>query len=192
MKAALDVTLRNVANKIANDEPPLWLLLGLNHFSKYIIPEYKENSEYRKIDERMLEAAEYLSTWLPTLALEEFGFKDFDTPDCVEAICQALPELIELLEKDISEAPSGGGRRANVQQKICASVVVEAWRLTHGKVQHRSRALGEACRDYWLACGHEQTDAVDDPENWRRVVDRVLDGGEGVREVFERYRMNNK
>ena len=30
------VTFEDVASKIANGEPPKWLLIGLNHFSKFI------------------------------------------------------------------------------------------------------------------------------------------------------------
>jgi hypothetical protein len=137
----------------------------------------------------MLAAAKYLSKWLPSYGLEEFGF---ECPDCVETVLNELPEVIELLEKDISEARTGVGRKASVQRKICASVIVETWRLVHGKVKRRSKGLLETCRDYWLACGREQTDEIDDPQNWRRLVLYVINEGEGVREILERYRMNNK
>ena len=180
-------TFADVARTIAKGEPPKWLLIGLNHFSKFIRPEPKLTSkeEDREIDERMLEAAQYLTKWLPVYAyLEEFGF---ECPACVDTASNALHELIEILEKDISEAQTGPGQKPNIQRRICASVVVEAWRLIHGKeVEHRSESLGETCRDYWLACGREHTDVVDDPENWRSYIGYVLDKGEGVREVLER------
>jgi hypothetical protein len=179
------VTFADVANKITNGDPPEWLLIGLNHFSKFIQLEPKLTSkEDREIDVQMLKAAQYLTKWLPVYAyLEEFGF---EYPDCVDTASNALHELIEILEKEISEARTGPGLKPNIQQRICASVVVEAWRLIHGEVQPRSQSLGETCRDYWLACGRKHTDVVDDPENWRPYIGYVLDKGEGVREVLER------
>jgi hypothetical protein len=173
MRAEATATFEDVASKIANGDPPPWLLIGLNHFSEFIQLEPKLTSkEDREIDEQMLGAARYLTKWLPTYYYleKEFGF---ECPDCVDKASNALHELIELLEKDISEAR-------------------EAWRLIHGKVKHRSGALGETCIAYWLACGRELTDEINDPDNWRRAVDYVLDEGEWVREVLERYRMNEK
>lgn len=186
------VTFEDVASKITNGDPPEWLLIGLNHFSKFIQLEPKLTSkEDREIDVQMLKAARYLTKWLPTYydLEKEFGF---ECPDCVDEASNALHELTELLEKDISEARTGFGRKANIQQRICASVVVEAWRLIHRKVKPRSGALGETCIDYWSACGRELTDKINDLENWRRSVDYVLDKGEGVREVLERYKLNEK
>jgi len=183
----------DVASKIANGKTPKWLLTGLNHFSKFIRLEPELTSkEAREIDERMLEAARCLTKWLPIYydLEKEFGF---EYPDCVDSASNALHELTELLENDINEARIGVGRKANIQQRICASVVVEAWRLIHdGKVKPRSRALLETCIDYWLACGRELTDEINDPENWRRPVNYALDKGEGVREILERYRMREK
>src|SRR5262249_101604 len=181
----------DVASKIANGDPPEWLLIGLNHFSKFIQLEPKLTSKQdREINEHMLEAAQYLTKWLPVYAyLEEFGF---ECPACVDTASNALHELIEILEKDISEARTGPGRKPNIQRRICACVVVEAWRLIHGEVQPRSGALGETCIDYWLACGRELTDEINDPENWRRIVGYVIDEGEGVQEILERYRMSEK
>jgi len=184
--------IEDVANKIANGETPKWLLMGLDHFSKFIrLKPELTSEEYRKIDERMLEAARYLIKWLPTYydLEQQFGF---ECPDCVDTASDALHELTELLEKDISEAGSGVGRKANMQRRICASVVVEAWRLIHGEVKPRSKPFLETCIAYWLACGRELTDEINDPDNWRRSVEYVLDEGEWVREVLERYKMSEK
>jgi hypothetical protein len=191
MRAEATATFEDVASKIANGKTPKWLLIGLNHFSKFIRPESKLTSkEDREIDKRMLEAAQYLMKWLPVYAyLEEFGF---ECPDCVDTASNALHELIEILEKDISEAPTGPGAKPNIQQRICASVVVEAWRLIHKEVQPRSMALEETCIDYWSACGRELTDKKNEPENWRHAIKYVLDKGEGVREILETDKMNEK
>jgi hypothetical protein len=185
MRAEATATFEDVASKIANGNPPEWLLIGLNHFSNFIRLEPKLTSkEDMEIDKGMLAAAQYLTKWLPVYAyLEEFGF---ECPDCVDAASNALHELIEILEKDISEAPTGPGKKPNIQQRICASVVVEAWRLIHGEVQPRSGALGETCIAYWVACGRELTDEINDPENWKHAIKYVLDKGEGVRDILER------
>lgn len=186
-------TFADVARAIAKGKSPPWLLIGLNHFSKFIRLEPELTSEeYREIDERMLEAAQYLTKWLPIYydLEKEFGF---ECPDCVDNASNALHELTEILEKDINEARTGAGRKANIQRRICASVVIEAWRLIHdGKVKHRSRALSETCIDYWLACGRELTDEINDPENWRVPIQDALDEGAGVREVLERYKIGEK
>src|SRR5262245_9749316 len=184
-------TFLDVANKITSN-PPKWLLIGLNHFSKFIRLEPELTSkEYREIDEHMLEAAQYLTKWLPIYydLEKEFGF---ECPDCVDNASNSLHELTEILEKDMNQARTGVGRKANIQRRICASVVIEAWRLIHGKVKPRSRGLSETCIDYWLACGRELTDEINDPENWRLSVQEALDEGEGVREILERYRMSEK
>ena len=65
--AAEATTFEDVASKIANGNPPPWLLTGLNYFSKFIQLEPKLTSkEDREIDEEMLKAARYLTKWLPT------------------------------------------------------------------------------------------------------------------------------
>src|SRR5262249_6951305 len=186
-KATMNTTppFLDVARTIAKGEPPTWILIGLDHFSKFIRLKPKlTTQEATEIDREMLAAARYLIKWLPIYydLEKQFGF---ECPDCVDIASNALHELTELLEKDISEAGSGVGRKANIQQRICASVVVEAWRLIHSEVKPRSRALSETCIAYWLACGRELTDEIDDPENWRRSIKYVLDEGEWVREVLE-------
>jgi hypothetical protein len=138
MQEPTNPTFVEVARGIAKGKSPSdWLAKGLEHFSKFIRTPELKSKEYREIDERMLEAAQYLTKWLPIYydLEKEFGF---ECPDCVDNASNALHELTELLEKDISEARTGFGRKANIQQRICASVVVEAWRLIHRKVKPRS------------------------------------------------------
>jgi hypothetical protein len=165
-----------VARTIAKGEPPQWLLIGLNHFSKLIRLKPKiKSKEDREIDQRMLEAAKYLSKWLPSYLLEEHGFEEFgfEIPDCVETVLRELPEVIELLEEDIRDAPTG----AIVQRKICAAVVVESWRMIHGhgEVGPRRELVQQACNEYWRACGCEEIGATGDIENWRRPLESALE-----------------
>ena len=185
VEATEAVTFEDVARKIANGNPPPWLLIGLNHFSKFIRLEPKLTSkEDREIDVKMLEAAQYLTKWLPIYAhLEEFGF---ECPDCVDAASNALHELIEILEEDINEARTGVGRKANIQQRICASVVAEAWQLIHGEVGPRSEGVQQACNEYWCACGCEEIGSTGDIENWRRPLEYALanNRGEWIRSIL--------
>jgi hypothetical protein len=169
MRAEATVTFEDVATKIANGNPPPWLLIGLNHFSKFIQLEPKLTSkEDRGIDVEMLKAAQYLTKWLPVYAyLEEFGF---ECPNCVDEASNALHELIEILEKDINEPRTKG----NIQRRICASVVAEAWRLIHDDVGPRSEGVQQACNEYWCACGCEEIGATGDIENWRRPLEYAL------------------
>ena len=52
---------------------------------------------------------------------------------------------------------------------ICAEVIVEAWKLIHGKAEPRSEKVYEACEEYWQACGGPASDL----NNWRRHVEKA-------------------
>ena len=59
----------------------------------------------------MLKAAQYLTKWLPVYSdIKRFGF---GCPNCVDGASNALHELIEILEKDISEPPAEKGQISN-------------------------------------------------------------------------------
>jgi len=56
----------DVAHRIAKGEPPLWLLIGLNHFSRSIGTDASDVRERLKnIVEQMHDAAGVLLKWLP-------------------------------------------------------------------------------------------------------------------------------
>src|SRR5262249_190387 len=79
----------------------------------------------------------------------------------------ALP----LLKKDLDGLTKKGvGRRADVQREVCAAVVLEGWKIIHGKAEPHSNDLRQACSDYWQACGA----SPDDRDNWRRHIERAL------------------
>src|SRR5262249_38991536 len=181
--------------KIAKGEPPGWVLAGLDHFSKFIgrprLNPKMTSKEARKIDEDMLEAAKYLEKWLQTYeGLEELGF---ECPECVHTMLATLPEVIDLLETDINEARASKNRKPDAKRLICASAVIEAWQLMHGKINEpNSKDLLELCRDYWLACGRDWTDEADNPDNWRRPITYAIADGQDVLDIFEMYRMSDK
>jgi hypothetical protein len=159
-----------VARSIAKGNPPKWLLVGLTHFSGGIgveIPK-KDRRSFDTQIKRMQDAVHTLMTWLPMWGNLGYGLK---CPEHVALMLYALPrvrkDLDRLGKKQI-------GRRPETQQEICAAVVIEAWKLLHGKAEPRSDQLLQACSDYWRACGGKQRGEWDDLDNWRRDVERAL------------------
>jgi hypothetical protein len=84
--------------------------------------------------------------------------------------CHEIRKDLQILAK-----PRGKGRQPKMDQRICAGVVVEAWRLCHGEVEPRSEDLYGACEEYWAACGGERIGPDGDIEKWRRHVEKSLE-----------------
>ena len=165
----------DVARIIAKGDPPDWLVLGLEHFSGGIgVDISKEDRRILKHQiERMQDAVHVLMTWLPMWANLGYGAR---CPEHVALMLYALPrfrkDLDRLAKKQI-------GRRPDTQREVCAAVVIEAWKLLHGRPKPRSDEFLGACRDYWRACGGKQgrsggPNDPDNPDNWRRTVRRAL------------------
>ena len=157
----------DVARTIAKGEPPTWLLIGLTHFSGGIGAGSAE--EYERYFKRMCEAAEVLQQYLPAFKDLPYGI---GTPQVVTTVLTALPSLRRELELGLRQKQTG--RRPNVRRKICAAVVVEVWRLIHGKVGPRSEDVQQACNEYWRACGCKEIGSEGDIENWRRPLELGL------------------
>jgi hypothetical protein len=160
----------HVARIIAKGDPPKWLVLGLTQFSGGIGVDISD--EDRQLFEtqirRMHEAAATLMKWLPIWGQLPYGIQ---YPEDVAVVLDALPRI----KKDLDRLDQKQiGRRPEVQREICAAVVLEAWKIIHGRAEPRSLQLQGACSDYWRACGGEQIGETDDPENWRRPVKRAL------------------
>ena len=171
----------DVGRRIAKGDPPLWLLIGLTHFSaqskggKVVrggIGVDVTDEDHRFFDtqiSRMQDAADTLMKWLPMWGQLSYGVQ---CPEDVAVVLDALPRI----KKDLDRLDQKKiGRRPEVQREICAGVIVEAWKLLHGRAKPRSLQLQEACSDYWRACGGEQIGGWDDPENWRRPINRALE-----------------
>ena len=158
-----------VGRRIAKGEPPLWLLIGLTHFSGSIGSDASDLRErFKNIVEQMHDAAGVLLKWLPIYQQPGYGLQ---CPDDVTVVLDALPRI----KKDLERLNRQGlGRPPNVRREICAAVVVEAWRLIRGKAEPRSGETEQACKDYWQTCGGGPTGKIDDRENWRRTIKDAL------------------
>lgn len=163
--------LPGIASIIAKGEPPAWLIHALEHFSDHLgtvgtgTPE--EHKRLENVLERMNDAVGVLLKWLPIF--EHLPF-DIQCPDDVAVALDALPGVKKDLDRLINKVRS----RTIVGHEICAAVIVEAWKLLHGKAEPRSLQLQQACKEYWLACGGEPRGETDDLENWCRPIERAL------------------
>jgi hypothetical protein len=159
-----------VARIIAKGDPPEWLLIGLTHFSGGIGVDISDE-DHRLFEtqiSRMHDAANTLMKWLPIWGHLPYGI---EYPEDVAVVLDALPRI----KKDLDRLDRKQmGRRPKVQREICAGVIVEAWKLLHGRAEPRSLHLQLACSDYWRACGGKQIGETDDLENWRRPVEQAL------------------
>jgi len=177
--------LADVARRIANGETPDWLLVGLERFSGLVGSGRRTDKEEKWLLsrlEQMHDAADLLIKNLPFYACLPAGLK---MPDDVIVALDVLPRI----KADLARAQKRrrGGRRPNVPRRVCAAVVVEAWKLIHGKVEPRGIALAEACNEYWQACGGEYRG--EDIENWRRDIENaVSDPQLWIQKVLEAVR----
>jgi hypothetical protein len=151
-----------VGRRIAKGDPPPWLLIGLDQLSTGIAD---KGEDMAGIIERMDDAAEVLLKFLPAFERLPAGLQ---CPSDVALVLYGLPKI----RKDLARLrQSKQGRRPVVGREICAAVIVEAWKIIHGKAEPRSLQLQQACDDYWRACGGAP---IGDVENWRRSVERAL------------------
>jgi hypothetical protein len=165
-----NASFADVARKIAKGDPPKSLVLGLTQFSNgnWTVTS-DENRRFDTMIQRMDDAAGVLLRGLPMWEHLPFGLQ---CPDDVAVVLDTLPRI----KKDLNRVAKQKqiGRRPNAQREICAAVIVEAWKIIHGRPKLRSDQLLEACSDYWRACGAKQIGGWDNPENWRRTVKRAL------------------
>jgi len=174
--------MKHVATIIAKGEPPEWLIQGLEHF----MSSPSQPGEGKRGDEsieQMRKATDTLIHLLPGFYNLPFGVV------CPKEVAAILP-LLRPLKKELDKLAlkPKDGRPPDMTREICAGVVIEAWKLVHGKAQPRSLKLQEACEEYWKAWGGNESD----PENWRRVIARALHRHAWIRGVLERYKTPTK
>ena len=163
-----------VARTITKDaQSPDWIVTGLQHFSDGISPNKQDRrrvspDDYRRMVGKTLVASDMLMNYLPAFQHLPMGFQ---CPRDIAVVLDALPRIMLLLEK-ANPMPRAGHRR-NSRQGICAGVIVEIWKLVHGKVEPRNQQLYEACGAYWNACGNPEIGATVALENWRRAAERA-------------------
>jgi hypothetical protein len=155
-----------VAHSIA-DPVPEWLPLALAHFGQWI---GGDTSDVRLFDilEQLQRATDVLERCLPIFTHMAFNVQ---CPEAVKMVLSGLPGLKAELER-LNQRRIG--RKPDAQRQMCAAVIIEAWRLVHGKVERRSEKLYRACGEYWWVCGGNEIGATDDLENWRWTVDQAL------------------
>jgi hypothetical protein len=180
--------LRDVAKRLADGDPPQWLIQALEEF-KHLIRQPRSDPETETIERKLDRYAEYIQRWLPLyLHLEDYGF---EMPTCIHDLDGQLEELRQHLAKEITHSSSGDPRR-----KLCAAVCVEGYRLLHdGQVRLHSLDLRQACEDLWQASGYPTTAkavGADARDNWRRDLEHVAAGDEWVRSRLELYKANAK
>jgi hypothetical protein len=179
-----DPRFADVARIIAKGAPPAWLGIGLEQFSGFVGSKRSTSDEYqrgKKTIELMHDAADRLIKTLgPIFSALPGGA---ECPEDVRIALDVLPRIKRalLLAMHTMQERQGGGPKPNAQRQFCAAVVVEAWRLVHGKPEPRSILLQKACNEYWLACGGK--DRGSDIENWRRDAER-FDNVEWIRKVL--------
>lgn len=167
-----------VARIIANP-PPEWLMIGLG-FAGASRSTSDEHQRFTKVVERMYAATDLLIKYLPMYSFMPAGLA---IPEDVKVALDVLPRIRKDLTRIVNQKPRGGGPRPNVPRGVCASVVVEAWKLVHGKAEPRSIKLLQACDAYWQACSGETRG--EDVENWRRDVEQaVTTNQEWIRDIL--------
>jgi hypothetical protein len=175
---APDRRFAGVARIIAKDEAPEWLVLGLRQFALGSATP-AEDRELKMILARLYDAAGHLIKWLPLYSHLPWGMQ---CPADVTTALDVLPRIKKDLARVVHQKRQG--RRPNVPRRVCAAVVVEAWKLLHGKAEPRSQELQRACEEYWRAC---TGDTRGDAENWRRDAEQAVDSNnEWIRKVLVR------
>jgi hypothetical protein len=124
----------------------------------------------------MQDAAAKLIKFLPLFTRLQLG----RCPPDVAAALAVLPKIKKRLAHAILPRRRGG-QNPNVERKVCAAVVVEAWRMARGKPEPESPSLWIACNEYWRACGREYRGS--DVDTWKRDAKAaVADNNEWIRE----------
>jgi hypothetical protein len=177
MKADVKPTLDDVAKLITKGPPPDWLVSGLDHFSGFVGGDAASSSEKKETKQKLLrmqDAVRYLIKTLPALARAELGIR---SPDAGVALV-VLPKIEKLLAYAIDTPTRKGGQNPNIRRQFCAAVVVEAWRIVHGKPEPESLKVWTACNEYWRACGRGYRGG--DVDTWREDCRRAANNPIGM------------
>jgi len=173
MKADVKPTLDDVAKLIAKGPPPEWLSPALGFFSN-MIKDSGITSDQRKefADEidRLKNAIKTLRRLLPVFLVLPLGERPELNrgPVDVLVVLDALPRIERLLEVNLRPEK----RTPDFYRKFCCAVILEATRLIHPEVQHRSKETYLAYNAYWEACGNQ---AIIENRNWDRSINRALE-----------------
>jgi hypothetical protein len=162
-----DPQLVDVARIIAKGEPPSWIVAGLEQCRvKLDYPISVDHSWAADKIGEMNAAVDTLLEWLPLFKTLPYGIP---CPKDVDITLKALPGI----KKWLPMVPKTKGRPKAANRDGCAAVILEIWKLVHGKAEPRSDKLQSACDNYWRACGGKPIGYL---ENWRRPIERAMSG----------------
>ena len=151
---------------------PEWLVIGLQHFS--VDTEKAEGLD--GLVQKMKDAADTLLWLLPAFQHLPFGLP---CPPDVAVVLDSLERLKPDLDRLRGTTGRPKHRTRDVRRQMCADVVVEAWKLVHGKVTPYSEKLYDACTAYWRACGGREIGEANNPRVWERNVLAAVAGLDG-------------
>src|SRR5215472_15383523 len=99
------MTLHDVAKRLADGDPPQWLIQALEEFAD-LIRQPRGDPETETIERKLFRYAEYIQRWLPLYArLEHYGFDPL--PFDVDGVSTNLEELRQFLAKELTHSTSG-------------------------------------------------------------------------------------
>jgi hypothetical protein len=167
------MTFDEVAKLIDREGSAPWLPIALAQFSNFVGGRPYDHTETNETFKQMERAADILIRWLPLFKHLPAGLP---CPPSIEAALAVLPDVRREIARGYLDLKS---RPPNVRREVCAAVILEAWKVFHGKPQPRSLAFAEACKAYWAACGCAPIGEIDDIDNWRRTAKKALASGHG-------------
>jgi hypothetical protein len=174
----------DVAKLLANGNDPARLAVALASYAR-LIGLRRLTMDDNQDDEHLLLAAQILEEKLPYYVQDHLGLP---TPDYIDQILIALPELIEFLQAQV-RPPQKGNDPPDSRRRVCAGVCLEAWRHYHSEAQPYSSELQKACEVYWQSCGNPETgEANGSIKNWERFLVWARDvNDEDFRQNFLHY-----
>jgi hypothetical protein len=158
------MTLAEAAKKLANGEPPEWLVPHLRQWAEIIRQPTDADDE---VERKLFAAAKYLQDWLPMYAraADKLGV---EYPAFIDNADTALQYLVPFLASEVDQPKDGP--KPDRKRRLCAAICLEVWRKLRGSAQPYNPKLWEACEAYWLACGHAQTSTTGRLKNWERFL----------------------
>jgi len=94
-------SLYEVGKRLADDDPPQWLVQSLEFFAR-LIGQPKNDAELETIERKLFASAKYLQDWHQLYTgLERYGF---EIPVCVDETTQNVEELLQFVAKQLAHS----------------------------------------------------------------------------------------
>jgi hypothetical protein len=174
-----------VGNARACDPAPEWLVEGLEFFREFIGSSMdatrQDLVQTKDVLDQIVRASDVLLRYLPRFKNLPLGWQ---CPQHIQTALDVLPlvrrHVAKAAQLEVFEARPGPPPK--VPREVCAAVVMEAWKLVHGRAEPHSVPYQYACNAYWLACGGESVG------DWRRDAEKAAEGWPMARDVMEVYK----